>query len=75
MTEEQASIQISDHAVLRYLERVKGVDIEAVKAEMMPSDKAVAAAREMGEARIKKRNFLLVVVNDVVVTVLRRLRR
>jgi len=34
----------SDHAVLRYLERVKGIDIEAVRAEMMtaPIDQAAA---------------------------------
>lgn len=25
---------VSDHAVLRYLERVKGIDVEAVRAEM-----------------------------------------
>ncbi len=27
---------VSEHAILRYLERVKGLDIEAVKAEIVP---------------------------------------
>ena len=27
-------VEISDHAILRYLERIKGIDIEAIKEEM-----------------------------------------
>lgn len=27
---------ITDHAILRYLERVKGLDVEAIKEEMLP---------------------------------------
>jgi hypothetical protein len=30
----KARFHITDHALLRYLERVKGVDIEAARAEM-----------------------------------------
>lgn len=26
---------VSDHALLRYLERVKGVDVESIKSEML----------------------------------------
>lgn len=37
---------ISDHAVLRYLERVKGIDIEAVRTEMQSP--ALDAAIAMG---------------------------
>jgi hypothetical protein len=36
--------EISDHAVLRYLERVKGVDIEAIRAEMQSPALDAAAA-------------------------------
>ena len=35
---------VSDHAVLRYLERVRGIDIEAVRAEMMSPALDTAAA-------------------------------
>ena len=28
--------KISDHAIVRYLERVKGMDIEAIKKEILP---------------------------------------
>lgn len=39
---------VSDHAVLRYLERVKGVDIEGVRAEMMTSATAIDRAAAFG---------------------------
>ena len=35
MKHHPARPRISDHAVVRYLERIKGVDIEAVRAEIM----------------------------------------
>ncbi|WP_311271055.1 hypothetical protein [Sphingobium sp. WCS2017Hpa-17] len=38
--------EISDHAVLRYLERVKGIDIAAIRAEM--DCPALATADEFG---------------------------
>lgn len=31
-------IRVTDHAILRYLERVKGVDLEKVRKELMPYD-------------------------------------
>lgn len=38
--------KISDHAVVRYLERVKGMDIAAIKKEILPDD--VAAKTKIG---------------------------
>lgn len=35
LNKKKGDVIISDHAVLRYLERVKGIDIEAVKKEML----------------------------------------
>ena len=35
MKHHPARPRISDHAVIRYLERIKGVDIAAVRAEIM----------------------------------------
>lgn len=31
-----SDVVITEHAILRYLERVKGVDIEAIKKEILP---------------------------------------
>lgn len=32
---EQKTIQVSDHAIVRYLERVTGMDVEALRKEMI----------------------------------------
>lgn len=39
-----APLPITDHAFVRWLERVRGVDVEALKAEML-SETALAAIR------------------------------
>jgi hypothetical protein len=48
--------QISDHAVLRYLERVKGVDVEAARAEIALSAGLIDAASKIGCDTIKLGN-------------------
>ncbi|MEV5031622.1 hypothetical protein MRBLMC3_000805 [Sphingobium sp. LMC3-1-1.1] len=64
---------ISDHAVIRYLERVKGVDIAALRAEMQSP--ALAVAEEFGcPVVIGKNGERLVVRNGVVVTVIAKAR-
>lgn len=59
---------ITDHAVLRYLERVKGVDIDAVRAEMQSA--ALDAAVKIGcDTVILGNGARLKLVGDVVQTV------
>jgi len=65
--------EISDHAVIRYLERVKGVDIAALRAEMQSP--ALAVADDFGcPVVIGKNGERLVVRNGVVVTVIAKAR-
>ena len=65
---------ISDHAVLRFLERVKGVDIEAIRAEMMSP--AVDTAVAIGCDTVKLGNGArLRLVGDVVQTVLPKAKK
>ena len=66
---DNEDINISDHAIVRYLERVHGIDMDAVRAEMMPSKAALAAARRFGLCKIKKPNCKLVIANNTIVTV------
>lgn len=62
---------ISDHAVVRFLERVKGVDIDAVRAEMQTP--ALDVADQFGAPVLIGRNGERLVIRDgVVVTVLRK---
>lgn len=61
---------VSEHAMLRYLERVKGVDMEAVRQEILGNGTAEAITFA-GNGRIKKggTDITLIVQNSVVVTV------
>jgi hypothetical protein len=62
-------ITITDHAVIRYLERVKGIDISAVRDEMRSA--GLEAAITMGAETLKLGNGCrLRIVNETVVTVL-----
>jgi len=60
---------ICDHAVLRYLERVYGVDVEAVREEMRSP--ALETANDFGAATVIKGNGgRLILRSGVVVTTL-----
>lgn len=61
---------VSDHAVLRYLERVKGIDIEAVRAELTCS--AIDKAAEFGCDTVLRHDCTLKLQNDVVSTVVHK---
>jgi hypothetical protein len=64
---------ISDHACIRYLERVKGVDMDALRAEMMTP--ALAKADEFGApVLVGRHGERMVIQNGVVVTVIAKKR-
>jgi len=65
--------EISDHAIVRWLERVKGVDISAIRAEMQTP--ALTMADEFGApVLIGKNGERLVIRNGIVVTVIAKAR-
>ena len=65
--------EISDHAVYRYLQRVKGVNMEAIRAEMQTP--ALAKADAFGCPVVIGRNGeRLVIRNGIVVTVIAKAR-
>lgn len=57
---------VSDHAVLRYLERVEGVDIERLRRMI---GRQVDQAVEMGANRLNHDGFAYVLADGVVVTI------
>lgn len=59
---------VSEHAILRYLERVHGLDLDEVRAAMMGNgtQEAIAFAKT---GKVKKDGVTFVVQNNVVVTV------
>lgn len=62
---------VSDHAILRYLERVKGVDIEAIRAELTTATIDQAAAFGC-DTIIRGDGSRLKLHGDIVATVLPR---
>lgn len=59
---------VSEHAMLRYLERIKGVDLEAIREEIL-GDGTAASISFAKTGRIKKSGMCLVVKDNVVVTI------
>lgn len=66
---ETKEVVVTEHAVLRYLERVKLVDTKAVRKAILPED-ARKKAKALGTAKIPVGNTHVIVVKDnAVVTV------
>ncbi len=71
--DDRKTIYITDHAMLRYLERVRGLDIEQLRAELSrKATRAWTAAESIGggEYAIKVDGFRMRVQSDHVVTIL-----
>lgn len=58
---------ISDHAVMRYLERVKKVDMRRVRTEILPHERH--GLLQAGPGPIKSSSYELICQKGVVVTV------
>jgi hypothetical protein len=63
---------VSDHAVLRYLERVRGLDVEAVRAEI--AREVAVAGEHPGASAVRAGAWLYQIRDGMVVTVHRACR-
>lgn len=62
---------ISEHAILQYLQRVKEVDIEAIKKEIL-NDNVRSMIEKLGKSgRYPNKDFQLVLKDNVVVTIIK----
>lgn len=60
-------LRVSDHAVVRYLERIRGLDIDALRDEI--AGKAELALDYPGSNGVLRDGHLYRVVNSTVITV------
>lgn len=72
---KRAAHKVTDHAVVRYLERVRGIDIDAIRAEIgLVVDRAVTRASDCGlEANARGVNsggFTFKIQDGYVITIL-----
>jgi hypothetical protein len=64
------NLSVTDHAIVRYFERVLGYDIEEIKAKILPDGKAVDNISKLGNCVYPIDNFKVRIVNCKVITVL-----
>jgi hypothetical protein len=69
MTSRRPPVDVSDHAVLRWLERIEGVDIQAIRRRIQRS---AEIAEDYGAPAVIVGAARLVIHNGVVVTVTKR---
>ncbi|HEB41819.1 MAG TPA: hypothetical protein ENI08_02240 [Candidatus Dependentiae bacterium] len=60
---------LSEHAILRYLERVEGIDIEKLRSEIMTT-KVIEMIKMLGTGTIPSGKYKLRVIDNVVVTII-----
>jgi hypothetical protein len=64
------NIIVSEHAIVRYLERVYGLDLEKIKHEIIP-EKTITQAKMVGNGRYKVDDYTLLIKDNVVITVIK----
>lgn len=69
----EAGLQITDHAVVRYFERVLGFDINLIRKEILPAN-AKDQIIELGNCDYPSNNCILIVRNCTIVTVVEKNR-
>lgn len=60
-------VKISDHALVRYLERVHGIDMDVLRRRLLTDQRARMILR--GAKKIKADGFDMIVENNTVVTI------
>lgn len=69
LTKKAVEPILTDHALVRYLERVKGIDIEKAKKEIL-SDKLKSMISTLGNGKFPCDNFTVIVKDNQVITIL-----
>lgn len=69
---EKIKITVSEHGLLRYLERIKGIDIEQVKKEMIPKELLEFSEQEIKELNFEKQGIKYIVKGNNIVTVIKK---
>ena len=64
----QESVIVSEHAVIRYIERVLGIDIKEIEKKIV-DEETEKIIREMRPSRINKGEFSILIKDSTVTTV------
>ena len=71
-----SNIKVSDHALIRYLERVKGMDLDAIRAEIIDEEieRQVSILGGHGAYLNKDQSYRVRIQDNTAVTVISELR-
>ena len=64
----QSNVVITEHILVRYLERVKGIDMEEIKKEIL-DDELKKQILTLGSGKFHRNGFRLIVKNNSILTV------
>ena len=67
---KQEGIRVSEHAIVRYLERVKGLNVEKIQKEILSDDVMKLIEVLGGNGTYPKDGFSIVIRNNTVTTIL-----
>jgi chromosome segregation ATPase len=59
---------VSEHAMLRYIERVLEIDLDIIKEKILPSNE-IESVKKLGDCTVKRDGFSIVIKDNTVVTV------
>jgi hypothetical protein len=71
--EDDDAVIVSDHAIVRYLERIEGIDIEKLKKMIVGDGRIAQAVKTLSSGIFPSEDgvFMLIVKDKVVVTVIK----
>lgn len=69
----RANLSVTDHAVVRYMERVSGVDIEEIRGKIIDSIPCIDHTEDIKDMKVLKSNHYIVIKDNTIITVGKKL--
>lgn len=66
---EPTEIKVSAHAIVRFMERVKGIDLQQIKDEIL-TERTLGIIRTMGDGKYPIGDYHIQVKNNTIITII-----
>lgn len=68
---ETKELRISEHAVLRYIERIMKIDLAEIESELLTDDLRLRVRTLGGSCEIKKQDYTIVIKDYIIITIIK----
>lgn len=68
---ETKELRISEHAVLRYMERIMKIDLTEIERELLTDDLRLRVRTLGGSCEIKKQDYTIVIKDYIIITIIK----